>query len=138
MNDKTLALLPLFSSPHHHFTRPSLPSTTLTTPLVLSGHTHCATTAHDVTNDDMQTPVVLQLPHTWDRPRGWTAAGVAHGVAPQVKVHKCCVYLECITECLGIHVSVFVFCCGNTSLKRNPMILLSNSSIVPHIRGQDE
>ena len=42
MNDKTLALLPLFSQPHHTIiSHASLPSTTtLTTPLVLSGLTH--------------------------------------------------------------------------------------------------
>ena len=75
MNDKTLALLPLFSQPHHHFTRP-LPSTTLTTPLVLSGHAHCVpslptvsltTTCKHLWSCNTNTPLLLltqsQHPH---------------------------------------------------------------------------
>ena len=40
-----------------------LPSITLTTPLVLTAHSLCPTTAHGVTNDAMQTPMVLQPTH---------------------------------------------------------------------------
>ena len=61
VNDNTLALL-LFTTPHHHFTRP-FPSITLTTPLVLTAHSRCPTTVHDATNGTTQTPLVLQLTH---------------------------------------------------------------------------
>ena len=60
VNDNTLAFF-LFATPHHHFTRPSLPSHS--PPRVLTAHSPCPTTAHGVTNDVMQTPLVLRLTH---------------------------------------------------------------------------
>ena len=65
MNDKTLALLPLFSQPHH--TRlshaPSLPPHPPRHLSSVVSHTLCATITHGVLNKGMQTFVALQLTH---------------------------------------------------------------------------
>ena len=58
VNDNTLALF-LFTTPHHHFTRPSLPSHSPHHSSSLLTH-RVQPTAHGVTNDVMQT---LQLLH---------------------------------------------------------------------------
>ena len=50
VNDNALALF-LFTTPSFHT---PLPSITLTTPLVLTAHSLCPTTAHGVRNDTMQ------------------------------------------------------------------------------------
>ena len=57
VNDKTLALLPLFSQPHHHFTCTPLPPFHHTHHATgpLWSHSLCAATPHGVTDDDTQT-----------------------------------------------------------------------------------
>ena len=79
----------LTGTPSFHHTTPSfhtpLPSITLTTPLVLTSHSLCPTTAHYVSNDVMQIHLILQLTHHCTSSSLHTLNILIH--SPHVSVH---------------------------------------------------